>query len=502
MARRPGTAFNSTLNFGGDIASRRKNLGLNFANLVDQRLTREQEETERKFREVDNRNGHITINGQTYKTKIEDMEQLGELGSGTCGQVVRMLHKPSNHVVAVKQMRRSSNNDENKRIIMDLEVVLRSHDCQYIVKCLGYFVTDSDVWICMEMMSTCMDKLLKRLKQPIPEIIVGKVAMATVKALHYLKEKHDVIHRDVKPSNILLDELGNVKLCDFGISGRLVDSKAKTRQAGCTAYMAPERIEPPNKHSPTYDIRADVWSVGITMVELATGKFPYENCQTDFEVLTKILKNDPPRLADSFTPEFRSFVEMCLKKNFQERPKYKQLLEHPFIKKSEQTMVNLQTWLDIVSGERRMYYPTNSFSFPSNNMRHSGRFYRSTTNPSSSFPSSSPSPGSSRSRYEDFALPNSPRAGTRADFHVLHSDSSSSLKTPSTPGTPSPNAPPDPPPRRSLQTPTNSSSSSSVNNLSSPSPTSISMANSSPSPDCPPPPVRRLRTMLLCYPNC
>lgn len=135
-------------------------------------------------------------------------------------------------------MRRSGNHDENKRIIMDLEVVLRSHDCAYIVKCLGYFITDSDVWICMEMMTTCMDKLLKKLNAPIPEKIVGKVAMATVKALHYLKENHDVIHRDVKPSNILLDELGNVKLCDFGISGRLVDSKAKTRAAGCTAYMA------------------------------------------------------------------------------------------------------------------------------------------------------------------------------------------------------------------------------------------------------------------------
>lgn len=75
-------------------------------------------------------------------------------------------------------MRRSGNSDETKRIIMDIEVVLKSHDCKYIVHCLGCFITESEVWICMELMDTCFDKLLKRFKQSIPEDVLGKVTVA------------------------------------------------------------------------------------------------------------------------------------------------------------------------------------------------------------------------------------------------------------------------------------------------------------------------------------
>lgn len=126
----------------------------------------------------------------------------------------------------------------------------------------------------------------------------------------------------------------------------MVDSKAKTRSAGCAAYMAPERIDPPDPTKPDYDIRADVWSLGISLVELATGQFPYKNCKTDFEVLTKVLQEEPPLLPGhmGFSGDFQSFVKDCLTKDHRKRPKYNKLLEHSFIKRYEMLEVDVASW--------------------------------------------------------------------------------------------------------------------------------------------------------------
>jgi len=136
---------------------------------------------------------------------------------------------------------------------------------------------------------------------------ISQIAMSVVSALHYLHAQLKVIHRDVKPSNILINRAGQVKICDFGISGGhcnsismfyipliltliagyLVDSIAKTIDAGCKPYMAPERIDPQGNPA-QYDIRSDVWSLGISMIEMATGRYPYDNWRTPFEQLRQV----------------------------------------------------------------------------------------------------------------------------------------------------------------------------------------------------------------------
>lgn len=138
-------------------------------------------ENEKRLRAL--RTNALRINGIHYETNIQDLEYLSELGNGTSGHVVKMKHKPSGAVIAVKQMRRTGNEEETKRITMDLDVVLKSHDCPYIVQCLGCFITEADVWICMELMSTCFDKLQKRTQLPIPEPILCHVTEAVSRNL-------------------------------------------------------------------------------------------------------------------------------------------------------------------------------------------------------------------------------------------------------------------------------------------------------------------------------
>ncbi|XP_035220209.1 dual specificity mitogen-activated protein kinase kinase 4-like [Stegodyphus dumicola] len=291
----------------------------------------------------------------TYDFTADDLKDLGEIGRGAFGTVNKMIHKMSGTIMAVKRIRSTVDEKEQKQLLMDLEVVMKSNDCIYIVQFFGAIFKEGDCWICMELMDTSLDKFYKivheKLNQRIPESFLGKVTMATLKALNYLKEKLNIIHRDVKPSNILLDRRGNIKLCDFGISGQLVDSIAKTRDAGCRPYMAPERIDPGRARG--YDVRSDVWSLGITLIEVSTGRFPYPKWNSVFEQLTQVVQGDPPQISpnengNTFTLEFVNFVNTCLIKEEQHRPKYKKLLEHPFVLRSERETVNLAEYIGSV----------------------------------------------------------------------------------------------------------------------------------------------------------
>ncbi|XP_073975333.1 dual specificity mitogen-activated protein kinase kinase 4-like isoform X2 [Rhodnius prolixus] len=309
------------------------------------------ERTRERFRMCQNLHSTGTLqvsSEQVYRFTSDDLQDLGEIGRGGFGTVNKMVHNQSSTYMAVKRIRSTVDEKEQKQLLMDLDVVMKSNDCSYIVKFYGALFKEGDCWICMELMDTSLDKFYKyiydHLHARIPEEILGKISVATVRALNYLKEKLKIIHRDVKPSNILLDRGGNIKLCDFGISGQLVDSIAKTRDAGCRPYMAPERIDP-QRGKGGYDVRSDVWSLGITLMEVATGKFPYPKWNCVFDQLLQVVNGNAPTLRHNyhqfeFSQKFISFVDTCLIKEENQRPKYNRLLVHPFIIQSETSNVN------------------------------------------------------------------------------------------------------------------------------------------------------------------
>jgi len=293
-----------------------------------------------------------------HRFSADDLEDMGEIGHGSFGTVNKMKHRQTGTVMAVKRIRCTMDagfltldEKEQKQLLMDLDVIMRSNECEFIVQFFGAIFKEGDCWICMEVMDTSLERLYKlvyeRLGERLPEDIIGKVTVATVKALSYLKDNLHIIHRDVKPSNILLDRKGRIKLCDFGIAGQLVDSIAKTRDVGCKPYMAPERIDPQKARG--YDVRSDVWSLGITLVEISTGQFPYPPWNSVFDQLQQVVHGDPPLLTPNrhpyFSLEFINFVNHCLIKDEGQRPKYKQLLESKFVKKYEDAIVDVHGYV-------------------------------------------------------------------------------------------------------------------------------------------------------------
>ncbi|XP_076458593.1 dual specificity mitogen-activated protein kinase kinase 4-like isoform X1 [Babylonia areolata] len=304
-----------------------------------------------RSRGIERSSGKLQIApGKEYDFTADDMQDLGEIGRGNYGTVNKMRHKITNTVMAVKRIRSTVEEREQKQLLMDLDVVMRSNNCPFIVQFFGALFKEGDCWICMELMETSLDKFYKFVyveqQSSIPENILGKITVATLKALNYLKEELRIIHRDVKPSNILLDKKGAIKLCDFGISGHLVDSIAKSRDAGCRPYMAPERIDP-RASSHGYDVRSDVWSLGITLMELATGRFPYPKWVSVFDQLQQVVQGVAPRLPHdkTFSDEFVTFINKCLTKDEKQRPKYKQLLDDPFIKLYEELEVDVASYV-------------------------------------------------------------------------------------------------------------------------------------------------------------
>lgn len=265
----------------------------------------------------------ILTNGQINAQDIHYQEQLGH---GNGGTVYKAYHRLGKRVLAVKVIPLDITVELQKQIMSELEILYKC-DSPYIITFFSAFFVENRISICTEFMDGGSLDVYKR----IPEHVLGRIAVAVVKGLTYLWSLK-ILHRDVKPSNMLVNTRGQVKLCDFGVSTQLVNSIAKT-YVGTNAYMAPERIS-----GEQYGIHADVWSVGISFMELALGMFPYPQIQKNqgslmpLQLLQCIVDEDPPVLpVGQFTEKFVHFITQCMRRQPKERPAPNNLMDHSFI---------------------------------------------------------------------------------------------------------------------------------------------------------------------------
>ncbi|KAH3902661.1 mitogen-activated protein kinase kinase STE7 SCDLUD_000243 [Saccharomycodes ludwigii] len=364
-----------------------------------------------KLSVFNNDNNNIVTQGATIQ--LDDLVQLGKIGSGNSGTVLKVLHVPNSKIIAKKIIPIENNLPQVKQqLIRELTIMQKIGKHNNIVEFYSAFyntvttsqtklvtplstttniagddedyvnkykspnesqisnynaddkvdgredddhddednaVMSNEIIICMEYMNLgSLDKILSTYKRycrrngvPISQqtswfnndLVISKISFGVLNGLNFLYTNYKIIHRDIKPSNILLNSKGYVKICDFGVSKKLIDSIADTF-VGTSTYMSPERIQ-----GGVYTTKGDIWSLGLMIIELLTGEFPLgghnDTPEGILDLLQKIVNEASPKLPNpsTYTKELNDLVKRCCVKDEKERSSLQELLYHDFITK-------------------------------------------------------------------------------------------------------------------------------------------------------------------------
>ncbi|KAL3599540.1 hypothetical protein D5086_007458, partial [Populus alba] len=284
-----------------------------------------------------------------YPIGPENYDLYEEIGQGATASVHRALCVPFNEIVAIKILDFERDNADLRTISREVQTMILV-DHPNVLKSHCSFVSDHNLWVVMPYMSggSCLHILKAAYPDGFEELVIATILREVLKGIDYLHHQ-GYIHRDVKAGNILVDGRGAVKLGDFGVSACLFDSgdRQRTRNTfvGTPCWMAPEVMEQLNG----YDFKADIWSFGITALELAHGHAPFSK-YPPMKVLLMTLQNAPPGLDlerdKKFSKSFKQMIASCLVKDPSKRPSANKLLKHSFFKQARSNDYIVRKLLD------------------------------------------------------------------------------------------------------------------------------------------------------------
>lgn len=279
--------------------------------------------------------------GLEQQLRTQDFYLRRVLGRGGFGAVYLGYERKTSNQVAVKVIDLEETTDDMITISREISALAQGQSCSQLVNYFGCSVLGTKLWIAMEYVDggSVADLLKKRYPSGLKEKYIAVIIREVLLGLQYLNDCGK-IHRDIKSANILVSTLtGDVKLADFGASRQLTDTMRKCNTfVGSPYWMAPEVMM-----QDSYDGKADVWSLGITCLELAYGKPPYANV-SPMQVMNLIVQKSSPQLEGDFSDRFKEFVALCLIKDPEKRPTTKVLLQHPFARKANKNKELKDLW--------------------------------------------------------------------------------------------------------------------------------------------------------------
>jgi serine/threonine protein kinase len=270
---------------------------------------------------------------------------LAVLGRGSSAVVEKCLHSPTQKLVACKRITFTSDEGFQRQVIKEVALLSNSH-CRQIVRLYVAFVQETQIFIVMELMDKGSLKEALDVCGSMSEAVIGQLAYQVLQGLDYLHVQMKVVHRDIKPSNLLINSKGLIKISDLGIC---CDSTNRACSClGTVSYMSVTLTQPERLDTLGYTADSDIWSLGVTLLECAFGRFPYASAEESGRNLWSLIENickHPTPTPPGASVEFLDFLAICLGKAAGSRSSCRALLSHNFIMKHTDNREFLD-WVD------------------------------------------------------------------------------------------------------------------------------------------------------------